>query len=185
MTNFSDSLYIVTNDDDHPVEFAFNRQSVTLTPGQSGMVPFEAIVEKLGDPRSGPQTVRLMVNGMPAGQIASREWWIKRLATYYGTYDPAHPEEIVAKMPKVTIKTLEGEDPNFSFPCSDPDCKYLQPDNINQSTEENLRRELEEMKRRQKALESLLKNRTVPEPVADIKEDQPPDNVKAARGQQA
>jgi hypothetical protein len=179
-----DNLYLVTNEDSSPIEFAYARNSIVIEAGKHAMVPFEAIVEKLGDPRSGPTTQKIIVDGRDVGRIASRSWWLKRLATYYGTYDPTDVVGLKAIMPKVSVTTLEGDDPKFSFPVDDPDCKYLSPStNTGVSDDENLRRELESMKRRMRATEKLLAEKGIPEPAENIPEDVPPANIASARGQ--
>ena len=174
---FGDSIYLVKNEDDKPLDFCYNQQSITILPGTTAMVPFEAIVEKMGDPRSGPQAQPIKVNGHVAGYVASREWWINRLSTSYGIYDSSAISDIKAVMPKISVRTIDGEDAKFSFPIDDPESKYLMPDNTGGATvEENLRRELEEMKRRQRSIETLLKDRQIPEGIESIPEDNPEGN---------
>jgi hypothetical protein len=192
---FGESIYLVTNNESHPISFVFNRQAINIEAGGKSMVPFEALMEKFGDPRSGPEPQPIIVNGMPAGRIMSRDFWLGRLSVTYGVYDPGnldgytkdgkHYPGLKELMPKVTIQTLEGDDPGFSWPADDPDCQFLKPNtNSGTSVEENLRRELAEMKRRQLAMEKMLKNRTMPEPSETIPEDTPPDHIVRTRGTQ-
>lgn len=179
---FSDSLYLVTNEDDKPIDFTFNRQSIVILPGKVSLVPFDAIVEKLGDPRSGPVSQKIIVDGQDVGRIAPRSWWINRLSVYYGTYDIANLELLKAAMPKVSVTTFDGEDPGFSFPVDDPECQYLMPtQSKGTSIEENLRREMAEMNRKMKAMERLMAQNNVPESRDDIPEDVPPAHVKAGK----
>lgn len=191
---FGEGIYLVTNEDNYPLDFVFDRQSITIQPGKTTMVPFEAIVEKLGDPRSGPTTQKIVIDGQDIGRIAPRSWWLKRLATYYGTYDPLnldgttngngeHVPGLREVMPKVSIKTLDNEDPHFSFPVDDPDSQFLSPNtnSAGASIEEGLRRQMAEMQRKLKAMEKLLGQEQVPESRENIPEDIPPANVQAAR----
>ena len=77
-------LLDVKNDDSKPVTFRWARRSYTVEPGESGFVPFEALVNSLGDPRSVENQVLRYDDGQGnRGQVMTRYDELCRLFAYY------------------------------------------------------------------------------------------------------
>jgi len=124
-----DWLY-VTSEETFPVEFRWARKSYVAYPGQQTPVLFQALVNKLGDPRSvdGAQQNYDDGNGNH-GKIMERYDYLKTLFAYYGVEEErletfTRPDGRVILglydvVPKVTVTTFQGHP--VQFPCYDKD----------------------------------------------------------------
>lgn len=121
----------VTNDDDHPVEFAWNRRRTVINPGETKTVIFQALVNKLGDPRAVDDAIQHYDDGNgDRGQISKRYEYIKSGFAMYGvqeerlddyTFPPGHPRagEVIlglrSVVPQLHVETEEGYPIQFPF----------------------------------------------------------------------
>lgn len=111
--------------------FEWNRKAWVLEPGESKFVMFEALVDKLGDPRSMEGEVQKYNDGNGSqGIVMQRSFEMERLFARYAvlgshlqdTKDPKTGATILgllAKTPHVAVETLNGE--RVIFPASRPD----------------------------------------------------------------
>lgn len=167
----------VTNDDSKPVEFAWARKRYVVAPGETTFVIFQAVVNKLGDPRSeeGAQISFDDGNGN-RGKIMERYEYLKSLFAMYGvemeriedftfTEGPRKGETIKGLMsvvPKLTVKTLAGQ--LVRFPAQDPKMMAypvtnVGKRNVNSDTArmmQSLQAENDELRRRQAETEARL-----------------------------
>lgn len=120
----------VTNRGRETYTFLWNRKGWVLEPGESKFVLFEALVDKLGDPRSMDDEVQRFNDGQGnEGVVMHRAFEIERLHTRYGvqgshiddTVDSAGKpvKGLLSKTPEVEIETLNGE--RVVFPATRPD----------------------------------------------------------------
>jgi hypothetical protein len=118
----------------HPADtyvFEWNRKGFVLEPGQSKFVLFEALVDKLGDPRSMDDEVQRYNDGNGnQGTVMQRSFEMERLFTRYAVLgshlddskDPRTGETVLgllSKTPHVEVETLNGE--RVVFPATRPD----------------------------------------------------------------
>lgn len=166
--NYDTLLRIHNNDEEITYIFAANSESFRVRPLSETLVPFDAVVNSMGDPRSGPTPQRIQPEGGGvAVQIPSRLEEIKRLNTVYGIYTesvdaPSHVEgsegiTLLDRIPKVTATNVDETDP-ISFPCDDPNCERYTPEDQDKSTMAVMQRQLEAMRRKQVVYEQLIRN---------------------------
>lgn len=127
----------VTNDDKRTWDFRWNRKHYPIEPGQQGFVPFEALVNSLGDPRSmDNQLVKFSDAEGTRGIIMDRHAEITRLFAIYSV-ENENLDELVTKAPKVEVRTLSGQ--MVRFPSQMPDmlpwpAPQVDPFHINSDT---------------------------------------------------
>ena len=110
----------VTNVDNVPWEFRWDRKKYLVGVGQTGFVPFPAIVLKMGDPRSVPDMVtRFNSDDGQRGIIATRYDVLTTLFAHYGIANE-DIGELVDFAPKLEIRTMV-EDMVVQFPAQNPD----------------------------------------------------------------
>jgi hypothetical protein len=129
-----DDFLWVQNIDTMPVEFAWNRKRWVLQPGEAKAVIFQAVVNKLGDPRTmDDQQIRFQDDHGGRGIILERYTELKRLFAMYGVEmetlndvtikEGPRKGELVKGLhslaPKCQIATLEGYP--IQFPAYDHD----------------------------------------------------------------
>lgn len=119
-------LLMVTNDEPNkPVTFRWARKSYTIEPGDTAPVPFEALVNDLGDPRSADNAVTDFNDGNGGkGIVMTRHAELSRLFAIYaiegenleswtdqktGETKPG----LVDKTPRVRVETLAGQPVRF------------------------------------------------------------------------
>ena len=115
-----ETILKVLNVDNVPWEFKWNRMSYLVKPGETKFVPFEAIVLKMGDPRSMPEMVtRFSSEDGRHGIIATR---YDSLVTLFAHYGIANEDigELVDFAPKLEIRTM-AEDMVVQFPAQNPE----------------------------------------------------------------
>lgn len=109
----------VINDMDKPVAFTWGRKPHVIYPDSEGFVPFEALVNQLGDPRSRPMAVTKYDDGQGSrGQIMDRHAELTRLFAMYAVQNEQINTVIdskgrpvpglTEKAPKVRVYTLAG-----------------------------------------------------------------------------
>ena len=108
----------VRNDSKAPVEFAWNRRRWVVSPGQDKMVPFEAIVNVLGDPRSDDEPAMYDDGNGNAGQVVRRQDELSRLFARYGI-EFEDKGELVRAVPTLLVRHPET-DHTITFPAQDP-----------------------------------------------------------------
>jgi hypothetical protein len=124
----------VTNRDGKVLVFAWNRKSYVLEPGESKFVPFEAIVDQMGDPRSMENEVQKYNDGNGGqGVVMQRSFEMDRLFSRYAVLgshlddkrdaDGKVTEGLLTKTPRVEIETLNGQ--RVAFPGTNPDMDPL------------------------------------------------------------
>jgi hypothetical protein len=131
-------ILAVTNDDDRTWVFAWNGVEYPVQPTQTGWVPFPALADKLGDPRSMVgQRVRFSDGHGNRGLVMDRYTELARLFGVYGirnenmqdTDAPSIPAEkgkptsLVGRAPRVRVQTLSGTE--ITFPIHRPDMVAL------------------------------------------------------------
>lgn len=166
-----DSLLTVRNNSDNVIyHFGANSQRWLIKPGELKYIPFEAVILVMGDPRSGPEPIRLVPEGggIPTF-IPSRRDEIKRLSTKHGAYTddvdaPAAPTEkgnppepsLRQRMPNVTVTNMDESDEPIVFPVDDPFCTTYTPMEIDQSQVALLTRQIKTMERQMAAWQATL-----------------------------
>jgi hypothetical protein len=109
----------VTNDDVKTWDFRWSRKHYVVPPNEQGFVPFEALVNSLGDPRSMEnQIVKYSDGDGNKGIVMDRYNEITRLFAMYSVQNE-NLDELVDKAPKVTVRTLHGQ--MVRFPTQKPD----------------------------------------------------------------
>lgn len=189
MANY-DSLLRVTNLESvggKTFLFSFNSQRWILAPGKTNFIPFDAVIRSMGDPRSGPQQIKVTGNGGRATIIPSRSEEIKRLGVLYGTYgesveskNPEHGESLLDRIPNISVWNMEDDDP-ITFPHADPNCQNFLPSDDDQSQQALLMVEMQKMRRQMALYEEMMRAAGVngaadiPQAEAneDVDEDQP------------
>jgi hypothetical protein len=110
----------VTNVDDVPWEFGWDRRKYLIKPQETGFVPFPAVVIKMGDPRSAIDVVtRFNSEDGQRGVIATRHEVLCTLFAHYGIAN----EDIAALVdfaPKLEVRTM-ADDLVVQFPVQNPD----------------------------------------------------------------
>jgi hypothetical protein len=121
----------VTNHEAKTVDFAWGGRHFPIEPGEEKFVPFEALVEALGDPRSMDDEVQRYDDGNGhKGVVMQRKFEIDRLfsayaVTLYNIDDVIDPKTkelrvgLTSKAPRVTVTTMTGQP--VVFPISHPD----------------------------------------------------------------
>jgi hypothetical protein len=132
----------VTNRDDKVHVFGWNHKTFVIEPGESKFVPFEALVDVMGDPRSMEREVQKYTDGQGGkGMVMQRSFELARLFTRYAvggshledTTDPKTGEVtlgLLAKSPRIETETLNGE--RIMFPASHPDMDPLPLHNVDE-----------------------------------------------------
>jgi hypothetical protein len=110
--------------------FEWAQKGYVLEPGESKFVPFEALVDRLGDPRSMDNEVQRYNDGKGnKGIVMHRAFELERLFTRYAVIG-SHLEDttdkagdvvpgLLSKTPHVEVETLNGE--RVIFPATRPD----------------------------------------------------------------
>lgn len=113
--NFGETV-LCTNQGDDPVALMWNGKTYHLPPGRKVPVLFEAVVNHLGDPRSGTGVSPFLVGGVEGGEkgfIPDRESEIRRLRARYsngiGWLRSMDDENRVWGAPEIVVETYDGE----------------------------------------------------------------------------
>lgn len=178
-------LKVVNNDESETVIFGYANQVYPIKPGRTGLVPFEAVKIKLGDPRTGPEVTKLTLDNGTKIAIANRSSEMRRLSVLYGIYDQDRVDDILAAMPNVTVTNLEDDSTPIVFPAQDPKCTNFTPMDVDQSQMAMMQRQLEKMRRTQLMLEEQIKaqGRNIDSTVSadKIQEDMPHTPTRATK----
>lgn len=109
----------VKNHDQKTWDFVWDRRHYPVEPGGVSFVPFEALVDYLGDPRSQDDIVTKYMDGDGnKGIVMARYAELSRLFARYAIEDQSLDALVIAA-PKVEVKTLTGQP--VTFPCQRPD----------------------------------------------------------------
>jgi hypothetical protein len=177
----------VTNVDDVPWKFRWDRRQYLVKPGDTGYVPFPAVAMMMGDPRSvdGSMT-RFNCEDGTRGVIATRHDVLCTLFAYYGIANE-DVAELVDFAPKLEVRTM-SDDILVQFPAQNPTMVAWPVPQVTQPGHENsdTRRRMDEMGEENRAMrEELAEMRAMiagrlkpPEGVPDLGE--PPDDSLAA-----
>jgi hypothetical protein len=110
----------VLNIDNVSWEFFWARTRYLVRPGETGLVPFPAVVLKMGDPRSAADVVtRFTTEEGMEGIIPTRFDSLVTLFAHYGI-ENFEIGTLVDFAPKLEIRTME-EDLLVTFPAQDPE----------------------------------------------------------------
>lgn len=150
-------LKVVNNDESETVIFGYANQVYAIKPGRTGLVPFEGVCIKLGDPRSGPEVTKIVTDDGRKFMIPNRSSEMRRLSVLYGVYDQDRVDSILAAMPNVSVTNLDDDAEPIVFPASDPNCSRFTPMDVDQSQMAMMQRQLEKMQRTQRILEEQIK----------------------------
>jgi hypothetical protein len=162
MLNGPGDFVTLKNADDKPFVYLYANEKFTLAPGQQRVVPWGHFDKLMGNP--------FLTNST---REQERARCYKQLHVYYGTYgDDSRRDE----WPKLEAYDAEGERIQSV---------YDDPDGTNAPTVDRsdaldpvaLRAQLDQMQKRQQALEGLLRVHEKATPVADI---ETPDDVAPA-----
>lgn len=172
-----DSLLKVTNNRKEIVIFMWAKSKYICPPEGTIFVPFDAVVSKLGDPRSGPTEAEIKLEGGSVLRVPARSAEMKRLAVSTGVFNPRDVEAIIAKLPDVTVTNMDSDEP-IVFPAVDPECAEFVPVSQNKSEIAAMQRQLDKQRRTLALLEQQLKARKVGPtpstiPAEDVEEDTP------------
>ena len=163
MASYDSLLKVTNNSSDKRYMFAANSQRWLLGPGQTNFIPFDAVIRSMGDPRSGPQPIRITGQGGRATVIPSRREEIARLHVLYGTYGEgvdtvnAEGDRLIDAIPDITAWNMGDDETPITFPCSDPDCTNLSTDDQDQSQQAVLMREMEKMRRQMAVYDEMMR----------------------------
>lgn len=169
---------LVENVDEVPWEFKYDRRHYKIDIGKEGLVPFPALVNALGDPRSVPnEQTRFRTENGETGIILTRHESIRTLFARYSV-ENENVQDLVDFAPRVVVRHQETGDV-ITFPAQDPACRpwpvpqHAQPGRENmpdhrlleQTVAENkeLRSEMAEMRQ----MMQTLMNQKAPAGVAD------------------
>ena len=109
----------VTNDDVKTWDFRWARKHYPISPNDTTFVPFEALVNALGDPRSMDNSLVKYSDGQGnKGIVMDRHAEITRLFALYAI-ENEDIDKMVTAAPRVTVKTLSGQ--VVRFPSQLPD----------------------------------------------------------------
>ena len=112
-------FFHVHNRDTKTLDFRWAKKHYTIEPGDEGIVPFEALVNQLGDPRSQDNMITKFSDGEGnRGVVMDRHAEITRLFAMYAV-ENEDLDTLVARAPRVTVTTLSGQ--AVQFPVSRPD----------------------------------------------------------------
>jgi hypothetical protein len=110
----------VTNVDGVDWEFRWDRRKYLVRVGQTGYVPFPAVMMKMGDPRSAIGSVtRFNTDDGQRGVIADRSDVFTSLFAYYGI-ENEKMEDLVDFAPKLEVRTM-ADDIVITFPVQNPE----------------------------------------------------------------
>lgn len=99
--------------------FRWARKAYTLEPGQEGFVPFEALVDVLGDPRSNDdEVVRYNDGNGTRGIVMRRHEELSRGFARYAVENESI-DVLQSRAPNVAVETLNGQ--RVVFPFQRPD----------------------------------------------------------------
>ncbi len=111
--------FSVTNNDVKTWDFRWARKHYILEPNETMMVPFEALVSALGDPRSMDNSLVKFSDGQGnKGIVMDRYTELTRLFAMYAIENESM-DDLVKRAPKITAKTLKGQ--VVRFPSQMPD----------------------------------------------------------------
>lgn len=115
----------VYNDASLPTTFRWARRAYTVQPGDHAPVPFEALVDALGDPRSVDSATVRYDDGIGGhGLVATRYDELCRMFARYGVQNESIDDlQASDKLPRVRCFTLRGE--RVNFPAERPDMTPL------------------------------------------------------------
>jgi hypothetical protein len=109
----------VTNIDDVGWEFRWDRRRYPIKKGETGFVPFPAMVMAMGDPRSQDgEMVRFNTDDGQRGVIFTRHEEFCRLFARYGI-EGENLDELIDFAPRLIVETMQGEP--ITFPVQNPD----------------------------------------------------------------
>ncbi len=109
----------VINDDNRTWDFRWGRKHYVLAPGEESFVPFEALVNALGDPRSVDNASVKYSDGQGnMGMVMDRHAEISRLYALYAI-EGENMDELTMRAPRVRVETLAGQ--TIRFPSQLPD----------------------------------------------------------------
>lgn len=109
----------VINVDSVDWEFKWDRRKYLIRVGETGFVPFPAVMIKMGDPRSAPDMVtRFSTDDGQRGVIATRHDVLCSLFAHYGIGNE-DVAELVDFAPKLEVRTM-SEDMIVQFPAQNP-----------------------------------------------------------------
>ena len=113
---------LVENCDEVDWEFKYDRRQYKIAVGKEGLVPFPALVNALGDPRSVPnEQTRFRTENGETGIILTRHESIRTLFARYSV-ENENVQDLVDFAPRVVVRHQEtGE--VITFPAQDPDCR--------------------------------------------------------------
>jgi hypothetical protein len=110
----------VTNVDSVDWEFKWDRRKYLVRVGETGFIPFPAVMIKMGDPRSVPDMVtRFNTDDGQRGVIATRHDSFVTLFAHYGIGNE-DLEELVDFAPKLEVRTM-SDDMEVQFPAQNPE----------------------------------------------------------------
>ena len=112
-------FFHVQNRDTKTHDFRWAKKHYIIEPGEEGIVPFEALVNQLGDPRSQDNMITKFSDGEGnRGIVMDRNAEITRLFAMYAI-ENENLDDLVASAPRVGVTTLAGQ--AVQFPVSRPD----------------------------------------------------------------
>jgi hypothetical protein len=113
---------LVRNVDEVPWEFKYDRRHYKIDVGKEGLVPFPALVNALGDPRSVPnEQTRFRTENGETGIILTRHDSIRTLFARYSV-ENENVQDLVDFAPRVEVFHQETGQA-IVFPAQDPDCR--------------------------------------------------------------
>ena len=92
-----------------------------MKPGETRMLPFEFVSTYFGDPRSGPERLKIKDSEGAVIRIPTRPEELKRIAVIYGVY--TRQDLLPEYVPNVTITTMDGEE--VFTPAVDPEGVFV------------------------------------------------------------
>jgi hypothetical protein len=111
----------VVNVDNVSHEFKWDKRKFLIRPGDEGLVPFPALVNALGDPRSVPnEQLHFRTEDGQTGIILTRYESIRTLFSRYAV-ENEDINDMVEFAPKVEVRHMETG-VLITFPAQDPDC---------------------------------------------------------------
>jgi hypothetical protein len=147
----------VTNVDTVDWEFKWDRRRYIVKVGETGFVPFPAVVIKMGDPRSVDGVVtRFNTEDGTRGIIATRHDCLTTLFAHYGI-ENENIAELVDFAPKLEVRTM-ADDLIVQFPAQNPEMVAWPVPQAPQPGRENsdTRRQLETMSAENRAMRDEL-----------------------------
>jgi|SRR5215831_15772138 len=181
----------IHNNEDRVVNFPYGSRDYLVRPQSDAMVPFDAALYWLGDPRSLREKYVIVGQNGEKEWIESREYYLQTLSVRYGTYDggnisgkdgfdqegnPVWFPGIKERMPNVSVYTLEN-DP-IIFPADDPFCHFALPPDEQATAAGAMAKRIHDLENQLLGLKQLLdesQNKETEEAtIHDIKTDGPP-----------